>query len=197
MPKLDAAQILERLQNRLEELEAGKEIPAKDIRALLKPHQLQQLETAWQQQEQLRTQHRARTEEEKQALGWKTKREVRIEIFKSAIKEAQANMLNDLHEELRQKQIKQTRVYFDALGKALDEGKEPRQARNEALAAQTRAHLPRMDGADHCVLTERDKEVKALEDEIKATIRANMTPHELEQLEILEEHEARARKLKK
>jgi len=43
----------------------------------------------------------------------------------------------------------------------------------------------------------RDKEVWKMEEELKATIRANMTAQELEQLELLEEHEANARKRRK
>lgn len=197
MPKLDSIQLLEHLDKRLAELEAGKEIPAKDIRALLTPAQLQQLNAAWAHQEQLRKLHRPRTEQDKQALGWKTKRQVRIEVFKSAIDTAWKNLSADLKEIQRQKEIKQTRVYFDTYGAAIDAKKEPRQARNEALAAQTRAHLPRFDGADYSVGTKRDNEVWKMEEALKATIRANMTAQELEQLELLEEHEANARKHRK
>jgi hypothetical protein len=197
MPKLDALQILKHLDKRLEDLEAGKEIPAKDIRALLTPAQLQQLNTAWAHQEQLRKLHRPRTDEDKQALGWKTKRQVRIEVFKSAVDTAWNKLPADLNEMQRQKEIKQTRVYFDTYGAAIDAGKDSKQARNEAIAAQTRAHLPRFDGADYSVGTKRDKEVWKMEEELKARIRANMTAQELEQLELLEEHEANARKRRK
>ena len=120
MPKLDAIQILEHLQIRLKDLEAGKEIPAKDIRALLTPAQLQQLNAAWALQEQLRKLHRPRTEEDKQALGWTTKREVRIEVFKSAVDTAWKNLPAYLKEMQRQKEIKQTRVYFDTYGAAIE-----------------------------------------------------------------------------
>ena len=88
MPKLNGIHIFERLRERLEELEAGVEIAAKEIRSLLTPEQQQELEDAWKEQQELRKGKRARTAEEEKALGWKTKREVRIEVFKRALKAA-------------------------------------------------------------------------------------------------------------
>lgn len=49
-----------------------------------------------------------------------------------------------------------------------------------------RAHLEKVETAR---MTARDKEVWALEEEMLAEIRKNMSDNEKEQLEILEEHE--------
>jgi hypothetical protein len=87
MPKLCNIQIADRIRKRIAELESGKEIAAKDVRALLTDEQMARLDAAWQEQELLRMGKRAVTEEQKQALGWKSKREVRIEVFKQALDE--------------------------------------------------------------------------------------------------------------
>ena len=54
MPKLDGMHILSRLSQRLEQLQAGEEIAAKEIRSLLTPEQQQELEDAWAEQQKLR-----------------------------------------------------------------------------------------------------------------------------------------------
>ena len=73
MPKLNGIHIFERLRERLEQLEAGEEIAAKEIRSLLTPEQQQELEDAWKEQQELRKGKRARTAEEEKELGWKAK----------------------------------------------------------------------------------------------------------------------------
>ena len=89
MPKLDGTHIVERLQKRIVEMETGVEVAAKDIRALLTKSQQQSLDDALAEQMLLRKGKRARNDEEKLQLGWKTKMEVRLEAFKAALKEAQ------------------------------------------------------------------------------------------------------------
>ena len=86
MPKLDGTHILERLKKRIEQLEAGDEIADKEIRSLLNDAQRADLDGAWAQQQQLRKNKRARTEQEQQALGWKSKRQVRIEVLKAEVR---------------------------------------------------------------------------------------------------------------
>ena len=61
MPKLDGTHILGRLIERLEKLEAGEEIAAKEIRSLLTAEQQQELDDAWKAQQELRKGKRART----------------------------------------------------------------------------------------------------------------------------------------
>lgn len=54
MPKLTSLQILERLEERLRDLEAGKELEAREIDVLLTTQQRQQLKADWQAQQKLR-----------------------------------------------------------------------------------------------------------------------------------------------
>ena len=145
MPKLDATHIADRLRKRLADLEAGAEVAAKDIRALLTVEQAAAMETAWTEQQQLRKIKRAKTEEEKQQLGWKTKREIQIAAFQQAIAESNKNILAELRKMQDQADIRQARIYFETLQKALDEGYDNEKAKSMANNALTRAGLRRMD----------------------------------------------------
>jgi len=145
MPKLDATHIADRLRKRLAELEAGAEVAAKDIRALLTAEQKAAMEAAWAEQQQLRKIKRAKTEEEKQQLGWKTKREIQIAAFQQAVADSDNSIQAELQKMQEQAEIRQARIYFDALGKAIDEGRDKAQAKSMANNALTRAGLRRMD----------------------------------------------------
>ena len=54
MPKLTSLQLLERIEERLRDLEAGKELEAREINVLLTTQQRQQLKAEWQAQQKLR-----------------------------------------------------------------------------------------------------------------------------------------------
>jgi hypothetical protein len=197
MPKLDATHIADRLRKRLAELEAGAEVAAKDIRALLTAEQTAAMEAAWAEQQQLRKNKRAKTQEEQRQLGWKTKREIQIAAFKQSIADSNKNILAELQKMQDQAEIRQARIYFETLQKALDLDRTPEQARSIANNALTRAGLARMDGEKTNAISKRDRELRAIEAELNATIRKNMTADELEQLAILEEHEASLERSKK
>lgn len=145
MPKLDATHIADRLRKRLAELQAGAEVAAKDVRALLTPEQSAAMEAAWAEQQALRKTARARTDAEQQAAGWKTKREIRIAAFQQAIAESNKNILTELQKMQDQADIRQARIYFETYGKAIDEGRDKEQAKSMANNALTRAGLQRMD----------------------------------------------------
>ena len=145
MPKLDATHIAERLHTRLADLEAGAEVAAKDIRALLTPSQIAAMDAAWAEQQELRKVATARTEAEKQALGWKTKRDIHIETYKRAIADSNKNILAELQKLQDQAEIRQAKIYLNALGKALDEGYDNEKAKSIANNELTRAGLNRMD----------------------------------------------------
>jgi hypothetical protein len=198
MPKLDATHIAERLRSRLADLEAGAEVAAKEIRALLTPEQIAAMDAAWTEQQELRKMTKARTDEEKQALGWKTKRDIHIEAYKQAIADSRKNLASELRQMQEQADIRQARIYFDTWGKALDDDRTPEQARKMANNALTRAGLARMDGGRAIVrLTKRDLELRKIEADLDAALRQQMTAEELEQLAILEEHEKRMKQRKK
>ena len=189
MPKLNITHKLERLQKRLEQLESGEEIASKDIKALLEPHQIVQLEQAQIKQDELRKTHkRPKTEEEKQAIGWKTKLELRIEVYKQAIADADDGMLEGIRKLQQDRETKATRIYLDAYFKA-EQGVDKESAGNIAL---TRAGFNKF-GSN---ATKRDKEVWAMEDALRKQFESEMTEEEKEQLEILKEHEQSLKKKK-
>ena len=155
MPKLDATHIAERLRTRLAELEAGADVAAKDIRALLTPQQTAAMEAAWAEQQQLRKNKRAKTEEEQTQLGWKTKRDIHIDAFKQAIKESDKGILAELQKLQDKAEIRQARIYFETMGKALDEGHSTETAKSLANNELTRAGLNRMDFLEKLVKKKR------------------------------------------
>lgn len=186
MPKLDGTHLPQRLADRLADLVAGKEVAKRDIEALLNDEQKAAMDAAWQHQQALRKVKRARTKEEERELGWKTKREIHIEAYENAVKEAEEDVGDAFKEKLRKAEVRAARIYLDTFFKARDEGKETYQAHLAANNELKRAHLERVENER---TNARDKEVWAMEDAIRAEIRKNMTPEQLEQLEILEEHE--------
>jgi hypothetical protein len=189
MPKLDGTHIVGRLHGRLEELREGKEVAARDVRKLLTNEQEAAMDAAWAEQQALRKQKRARTKVEEAELGWKTKREIQIEAYERAVAEADDGILDTLEELQRKAQVRQARIYLDTYFKATKEGKSKYVAENLANNDLTRAGLQRVDGKNTRFRDDRDKEVWEMEQQILQKARSEMTPEELEQLEIWEEHE--------
>ena len=189
MPKLDGTHLPERLAQRLADLKADKEVAARDVKALLSDEQIAAMDVAWEEQQALRKVKRARTKEEERKLGWKTKREIYIEAYEKALSEASEDIGDAFEERLRKAEVRGARIYLDTYFAAIDEGKEPYQADLAANNELKRAHLARVENAQEDAMTRRRDEMEAMENAIRAQIRKNMTPEELEQLEILEEHE--------
>jgi hypothetical protein len=123
MPKLDGTHIEGRLRERLEKLRSGEEVAKREIEALLSDRQIDAMDAAWAEQQQLRKQKRARTKEEEIALGWKTKREIQIEAYERAIAQADMAMLETLEGLQRKAEVRQARIYLDSYFKATKEGK--------------------------------------------------------------------------
>jgi hypothetical protein len=148
MPKLNTDVLIQRLEGRIAELEAGAEIAKKDILALLTEAQQQALNNELAEQVELKKTKRARTEEEKKALGWKTIREIRLGVLRNALAEANAGLLADYERRQRAAEVRQTRIYFEALKKAETEGKDLQAAKIWANNELTRAGLRRMDALE-------------------------------------------------
>ena len=148
MPKIDGTHILQRLTERLAQLEDGEEIAAKEIRSLLTPEQQQELEEAWKEQQELRKAKRARTVEEEKELGWKSKREVRIEVFKRALKAADEGVDKEFERLQAEATKRQLKIYFNALEEAKKLGKDKTEAENYANNELTRNKLSRMDSRE-------------------------------------------------
>ncbi len=167
MPKLNNIHIADRLGKRIAELEAGEEVAAKDVRALLTDEQMARLDAAWQEQELLRKAKRAVTEEQKQALGWKSKREVRLNAFTQALAELDGNVLQSYKELQDQAHVRQTRIYLDMYFEARKNNVDKIPAAGRANNALTRAGLARIDGASINQISKRDKEVREMEGRLK------------------------------
>ena len=200
MPKLNTEQLMDRLERRIHQLELGEEIAAKDIKALLTAEQHQQLVDALAAQVALKKNKRARTGAEKQALGWKSIREVRLDVLRSALNAANDDLLADYQRRLREKEVRQANIYLREYSEARKADKSVFSAQGAANNALTRAALPRVDGQAVRSLSKRDKEVFEMEEELKRRIRSEMTAEELEQLDMLEgveRHEKTPRKARK
>ena len=171
MPKLNIDHKIERLERRIAELEAGAEIANKDIRALLTDAQQQSLDHALAEQVALKKKKKARTEAEKQALGWKSIREVRLEVLRQALAVAKDNVLDDLKRLSQAADVRQARIHFDALKKAQAEGKDLQAAKTWANNELTRAGLRRMDGqaVDH--QSASDTEVIEMEEALRERLK--------------------------
>ena len=186
MPKLNTEQLVERIQKRIHQLELGEEVAAKDIKALLNAEQQQQLVDALAAQVELKKSKRARTEEEKQALGWKSIREVRLDVLRAALNAANDGLLEDYERRLKEKEVRQANIYLGEYSEARKANKDIFAAQGAANNALTRAALPRVDGQDVNSMSKRDREVFAVEAQLKEHIRSEMTAEELEQLDMLE-----------
>ena len=147
------------------------------------------MDAAWAEQQLLRKQKRARTKEEEAALGWKTKREIQIEAYEKAIAEADDGMLETLEELQRKAKVRQANIYLTSYFAAKSLEKTDDVARNLANNDLTRAGLKRIDGVESQFTNQREREMWEMEQEILGRLRSEMTPEELEQIELWEEHE--------
>ena len=200
MPKLNTEQLMERIQKRIHQLELGEEVAAKDIKALLSTEQQQQLVDALAAQAELKKNKRARTDAEKQVLGWKSIREVRLDVLRAALNAANDGLLADYERRLKEKEVRQANIYLREYSEARKANKDIFAAQGAANNALTRAALPRVDGQAVRSMSKRDKEVFEMEEELKRRIRSEMTAEELEQLDMLEgveRHEKTPRKARK
>jgi hypothetical protein len=167
MPKLNNLQLAERIRQRIAQLEADEELAAKDVRALLTDAQYGQLESAWQHQQQLRKGKRATTEAQQKALGWKSKRELRIEAFKQAVDELYKDELQTVNDLQLNSEVRRSRIYLDTYFAERDKAATKHQAEGRANNALTRARLARLDGADVDRGSPRDQQVREMEERLK------------------------------
>jgi hypothetical protein len=182
MPKLTPIQKLARIREVVEQLERGEEVEAKKNAALLDDKYLKALDDAWEEQQALRKQHRPpKTEEEAKRIGWKDKREVRIEIYKQALAEGNKNSLKSLRDEQQAKEVKAARVFMGAWSKALGEGKSSLQAHSAGNIALTQAHLR----APAPMIDPRDKEIRKQERQILESMEDTLSDSAREHLEWL------------
>lgn len=188
MRRVPAVDEFERIRVLLERLRADEEVAIRDIRAALNQAQVQALEDAWVQQQELRK-TRVRSKEEQQRLGFKSKREVLIEQLEAAYKVAEENLLPGFERVQRELELRQTRIYFEGLKTAEAAGKTPSQQRAFANNELTRANLRRMDGMYVTHRSKRDREIAEMEAALMRSFREQTSDEEREQARILEDHE--------
>ena len=159
MPKLNITHLPKRLSRRIEQLENGEALEARDINALLTPEQQQELKAALAAQHELKKNHKSppKTEEAKKQLGWKTIRAVRLEVYRKALQEALDGQLDGQLELQKKSEIRAARVFMGAFSKAHAAGENAHSAGRVAL---TQAGF----GKVHIQLSKRDREVTELED---------------------------------
>ena len=187
MPKLKHFQITARLEARLAELESGVEIEARDIKVLLTDEQNELLDRLWDEQQLIRTTHKTKSKAEADGLVWKTKKEIRIDVYKQAIAEANNSALDEILKEQEASEVRAAKIFMDAYFEALDKDKDGMVAGNIALV---RNGFKRIDNETRRLgLNERDKEILAMENAIKDRIIKEMSAEEFEQYQLAQEHE--------
>ncbi len=77
-------------------------------------------------------------------MGWKTNREVMMSVLKQALAEAEDGELAALEEKMKRKEVRQARIYFEALKEAEQKGKTGQAAHDYADNALVRAGLRRI-----------------------------------------------------
>ena len=194
MPKLNVTHLVGRIQERIEQLERGDALEARDINALLTKEQQQKLKDAWTVQQALRKIHKPpKSNEEAQKIGWKTIREVRLEIYKQALQEAQDGVGDGIEKLLQQSEVKASRVFLDAYFNA-KEGTNKWSAGNIALR---RNGFSRIDGQSYSYSNKRDREVNEMEDSLRERMEDDLSAEEKEQLELSREYDKAVAKRRK
>jgi len=191
MPKLNQTHLPKRLKEAIQQLENGIEVEAKKNKTLLSPAQQKELEDAWTKQQLLRKKHKPpKTEEERIKLGWKDKREVRIEIYKKALAELEEDIF-DIHlKQLAKEQAQATKAYLKGYFGATDG--QDRDSAGKIAVQRAGFMVSKTRG-----MSKRDLEVRRIEEELLKRFEAEMTDEEREQQELLKAHEASIKKTKK
>ncbi len=179
MPKLNNIHLPERIQEHINKMEKGIEVEAKKDKTLLNDKQQQALKRALLHQQQLKKIHkRPKTKEDKDKIGWKEIREVRLEIYRQALRELKNNTLNEISKLQRQREAKAARVFMDAWSKAIDEGKSEWSAKSAGYIAQTRAGFGRPQSTG---LTKRDREIQQMEEAILKQLASQSSQNDKQQ----------------
>ena len=178
MPKYQAEHLIQSLQRRIKQLENAKLLEARDINVLLNKKQKQDLKNNWSKQQALRKIHKPpKTEKDKKSIGWKTIREVRLEILNEALVEANEGLLESFEKRLKNAEVKRAKIYtkkyFNNIKNSVDIITSISRANNEL----TKHGLQRIDRMQHnkFSLRKRDKEINEIEDALRKKFEAELT----------------------
>ena len=195
MPKLNNTHLPERIQEHIAKMERGEEVEAKKDKTLLNEQQQKELKEALAQQQQLKKTHkRPKTQEEKVAIGWKEIREVRLRIYKQALEELNANVVDDIQNLQKQRETQAAKIFMEAWSKAGKEGKVGNSAVSTGNIALTRAGFGIPQSS---MLTKRDREIGALEEGLLKQFENKLSNAQKEQLDLVREHDKAVKKRKK
>ena len=164
MPKLELPVLLQRIQRRIEELESGKSVAARDIQILLSTEQYKRYAAQWQQQLELRKAKPARTSLQKSEYGYKTKQQVALAAFKQAYAELEQQLESYYVSRTSELEVRRAKLFLKSYFEAKDESKNGFIAANNALV---RAHLQPFREVTKAGLSKRDREIQQLEDSIR------------------------------
>lgn len=182
MPKINATHLTERLQEHIAKMKRGEEVESKKDKTLLSNEWQQALKDALQAQKALKKSHkRPKTQAEKDALGWKEIREVRLEIYQQALGELKDDMHLHIRKLQQQREAKAARVFMDAWSQAGKDSKDSLAAKVAGNIALTRAGFGRPQGMG---LTRRDREMQQMEEDILKQL-ANKPSHTDKQQKIV------------
>lgn len=195
MPKLNNTHLPERIKEHIAKMERGEEVEAKKDKTLLNEQQQKELKRALSHQQQLKkTNKRPKTQAEKDKIGWKEIREVRLEIYRQALNELNQNVVADIRELQRKREAKANLVFMDAWSEAVKEGKDGWSAISAGNIAVTRAGFAPQGSAG---FTKRDREIQKIEVELLKQMEGELSDDEKERLVILREHEKSLKKRRK
>ena len=165
MPKLDNTHIADRLRERLADLKLGKEIAARELRALLNEEQIKAIDDAKKYQQQLRKLVKVRTKEKQQLVGYKAIRDIYIEVYEQAILDI--DVVAAFDKKIRAAELRQAKIFMDSYTTAMNNGKTSSEAKAIANNDLTRAKLARIDGQAVRRKNKRDIEIAEMEERIK------------------------------
>ena len=175
-------------------MERGEEVEAKKDKTLLNKTQQQALKDALSKQQQLKKKHkRPKTQEDRDKIGWKEIREVRVEIYKRALADISDNLVDIYEKELAYTEVKAARVFLDAYFNA-KEGTSKWSAGNIALR---RNGFSRIDGQNFSNGDKRSREMNAWEDSMREKMEVDLSAEEKEQLELSREYDKAVAKRRK
>jgi hypothetical protein len=117
MPRINNIHRQDRLRERIEQLERGKEVAIREINSLLTKEQQEKVISSWQEHLALRKKNALAKSE------YKTIRDIRIEILKDILSEMKLNIVEEFDKLKKQREVKAAKVFLDSYFEAKDNGK--------------------------------------------------------------------------
>jgi hypothetical protein len=191
-PKLNAIHLQERIQDHIAKMQRGEEVEARKDKTLLNQHQQQSLKDALEAQKVLKQLHkRPNSDQEKQAIGWKEIRQVRLEIYSQALEQLQANRTDDIRHLQEKREIKAAKVFMEAWSKAGKQGQNHSSAITQGNIAMARAGFNPKGSRS---TSKRHLEMQHMEVELQNSYINQLSNQERSDWELLREFEDRTSK---